>query len=169
MIANIGEQLPNTDAKVFEVSIRLNENDTILRPSMTTSNQIITSKFGDVLSLPLEAVHTNDSLSFVYTTKGARKVVVLGDANENEIIVEQGLEADEEIYLTVPDNPESYRWEELELVNVIKQKKAEEEKKKLEQQEKPVHRKGQRSNNGQNKGNPGPNGTGNSRPNRNRQ
>ena len=168
-IANIGEQLPNTDAKVFEVSIRLNENDTILRPSMTTSNQIITSKFGDVLSLPLEAVHTNDSLSFVYTTKGARKVVVLGDANENEIIVEQGLEADEEIYLTVPDNPESYRWEELELVNVIKQKKAEEEKKKLEQQEKPVHRKGQRLNNGQNTGNPGANGTRNSRPNRNRQ
>ena len=106
-VANIGEQLPNTDAKVFEVTIRLNENDTILRPSMTTSNQIVTSRFNDVLSIPLEAVHTNDSLSYVYTKKGARQVVVLGEANENEIIVEQGLDEGEDIYLSVPDNPET--------------------------------------------------------------
>ena len=30
-VANIGEQLPNTDAKVFEVAIRVNEYDPILR------------------------------------------------------------------------------------------------------------------------------------------
>ena len=29
--------------------------------------------------LPLEAVHSNDSLTYVYTTKGQRKVVVLGE------------------------------------------------------------------------------------------
>ena len=41
-VANIGQQLPNADAKVFEVRIEMNENDTVLRPSMTSSNEIIT-------------------------------------------------------------------------------------------------------------------------------
>ena len=143
-LANIGEQLPNTDAKVFEVAIRLNENDTILRPSMTTSNQIITSKFSDVLSVPLEAVHTNDSLSYVYTTKGLRKVVVLGEANENEIIVEQGLNKDEEIYLSLPENTDAFRWEGLDLVEIIKQKKAEEEKSKNEMEDQMRNRRKQK-------------------------
>jgi multidrug efflux pump subunit AcrA (membrane-fusion protein) len=162
-VANIGEQLPNTDAKVFEVVIRLNENDTILRPSMTTSNQIITNKFNSVLSIPLEAVHTNDSLSYVYTTKGQRKVVVLGEANENEIIVEQGLDEGENIYLSIPDNPETFNWSGLDLVEIIKQKKAEEEKKKQEMEEHIKNRRGQRRN-----GNARPDGE-NFRPNRTRQ
>ena len=144
-VANIGEQLPNTDAKVFEVTIRLNENDTILRPSMTTSNQIITSRFTDVLSVPLEAVHTNDSLTYVYTKKGARQVVVLGDANENEIIAENGLEAGEDIYLSVPDNPESFGWKGLDLADIIKQRKAEEQKKKEEMDKRMKVRKNQRN------------------------
>jgi HlyD family secretion protein len=41
-VANVGEQMPNTDAKVFEVQIRINEYDPILRPAMTTSNVIVT-------------------------------------------------------------------------------------------------------------------------------
>ncbi len=159
-VANIGEQLPNTDAKVFEVTIRLSQNDTILRPSMTTSNQIVTSRFQDVLFVPLEAVHANDSLSYVYTARGARKVVVLGDANENEIIVEQGLEPGEEIYLTVPENPETFSWEGLDLVKIIKERKAEEEKKKMEQDQKMNQRKHQRNN--------GQPANGGLRPNRNR-
>jgi multidrug efflux pump subunit AcrA (membrane-fusion protein) len=40
-IANIGEQLPNSDTKVFEVMVKLNDFDPQLRPSMTTSNKII--------------------------------------------------------------------------------------------------------------------------------
>ncbi|HDR68647.1 MAG TPA: HlyD family efflux transporter periplasmic adaptor subunit, partial [Bacteroidaceae bacterium] len=48
-VANIGEQLPNTDAKVFEIRITINEYDTIMRPSMTTSNRIITSIHDSVL------------------------------------------------------------------------------------------------------------------------
>jgi len=39
-VANIGEQLPNADAKVFEVTIKVNEYDPILRPAMTTGNLI---------------------------------------------------------------------------------------------------------------------------------
>ena len=132
-VANIGEQLPNTDAKVFEVSIRLNERDPILRPSMTTSNQIITSVYDNVVYIPLETVHTNDSLSFVYTKKRERQIVVLGESNENSIIVEDGLSAGDEIYLSLPEEPESYKFTGLELIEKIKQKKLEEEERIKEQ------------------------------------
>ena len=33
-IANVGEQKPNSDSKVFEVLIELNESDTTMRPGM---------------------------------------------------------------------------------------------------------------------------------------
>ena len=99
-VANIGQQLPNTDAKVFEVRIELNERDTILRPSMTTSNEVITQVLDSVLFIPLEAVHANDSLTFVYTRQGKKQVVVLGESNENHIMVEMGLEKGELLYLS---------------------------------------------------------------------
>ena len=40
-VANIGEQLPNSDAKMFETLIKIKEYDTELRPSMTTGNKLI--------------------------------------------------------------------------------------------------------------------------------
>ena len=133
-IANVGEQLPNTDAKVFEVTIKLNESDPILRPSMTTSNSIITKTFEGFMYIPLEAVHTNDSMTYVYTKSGLRQVVVLDEANENEIIVEQGLSEGDKIYLSVPEEPEKFRFTGLELVEVIRAKEA--EKNRLEEEEK---------------------------------
>ena len=51
-VANIGEQLPNADAKVFEVIITLNESDPILKPAMTTSNMIVTNSISDVMFVP---------------------------------------------------------------------------------------------------------------------
>lgn len=136
-VANIGEQLPNTDAKVFEVDIELFEKDPILRPSMTTSNKIVTLEIPDVLFIPLETVHTNDSLTFVYTVNGYRKVVVLGESNENSIVVEQGLNEGEEIFISTPEEPEKYKFSGLELASVIKQKKAEEARKMEEMKNQP--------------------------------
>lgn len=122
-VANIGEQLPNTDAKVFEVVIRVNEYDPILRPSMTTGNQIVTNVYDSVLYIPLEALHANDSVSYVYTRKGKRQVVVTGEMNENHIIIEKGLKPGEELYLSIPEKPEKFEFTGLELIPEIKKKK----------------------------------------------
>lgn len=131
-VANIGEQLPNTDAKVFEVIINVDGSDPILRPSMTTGNQIITETFNDVMYIPLETVFaTADSIPFVYKKDGTRQVVVLGESNENDVIVEQGLSKGERLYLSVPENGEKFRMQGEDLVSVIrerKKQKAEEEK-----------------------------------------
>jgi hypothetical protein len=144
-VANIGEQLPNTDAKVFEVVIKVNEYDPILRPSMTSSNQIITNVYDTVLFVPLESVHAEDSLSFVYTKKGKKQIIVTGEMNENNIIVEKGLEKDDEIYLSIPDEPESFKRIGEELIPIIKEKeklKKEAEKKLKEQQEREMKSRG---------------------------
>ena len=133
-VANIGEQLPNTDAKVFEINIELNESDPILRPSMTTSNTIIIDTFPGVLFIPLEAVHSNDSVTYVYRKNNTRQIVVLGESNENEIVVEQGLEEGDKVLLSVPEGADDMRFTGLELVEVIRQKEM--EKKRLEEEEK---------------------------------
>jgi len=134
-VANIGQQLPNTDAKVFEVRIELYERDTILRPSMTTSNQVITQVLDSVLFVPLEAVHANDSLTYVFTRSGKKQVVVLGESNENHIVVEMGLSKGDKLYLSMPQDPESYGYAGLELMEEIQRRNAEEEQRRQEQRE----------------------------------
>ncbi len=94
-VANIGEQLSNSNAKVFEVIIEVSESDSILRPAMTTKNMIITDVIDSALFIPIECIHSNDSLSYVY--KGSYKhQVILGKTNENEIIIRAGLEEGDE-------------------------------------------------------------------------
>ena len=106
-VANIGEQLRNSNAKVFEVIIEVNESDSILRPAMTTKNMIITDVIDSVRYIPIESVHSNDSLSYVY--KGSyRQQVILGKANENEIIIRAGLEEGDDIYLVPPEGADEY-------------------------------------------------------------
>ncbi len=104
-MANVGEILPNTNDKVFEVQIRLNGDDPSLRPSMTTGNKIIMSILPDALYIPSECVHAGvDSIPFVYTKKHKKQIVVLGKANDKNVVVEKGLSAGSKIYLNNPSS-----------------------------------------------------------------
>lgn len=105
-VANIGEQLSGANAKVFEVVITVNEFDSILRPAMTTKNTIITNVFAKELFIPIESVHTTDTITWVVIGK-KRKQVKLGESNDNEIIVREGLAENDEILLTLPPDVES--------------------------------------------------------------
>jgi multidrug efflux pump subunit AcrA (membrane-fusion protein) len=53
-VANIGEQMKNSNAKVFEVLIEVNEFDSVMRPAMTTKNIIITDVIDSVVYVPIE-------------------------------------------------------------------------------------------------------------------
>ncbi|MFP4022937.1 MAG: efflux RND transporter periplasmic adaptor subunit [Thiohalospira sp.] len=149
-VANIGEQLPNTDAKVFEVLIDVDQSDSIMRPAMTTSNQIITDVYQDVLYLPLEAIHIEDSLTFVYTTTNKKQVIVPGASNENYIIIEQGLKEGDEVYLSVPENLDKYKLAGKELIPILQERerlKREKEGQSVKEEEKPkVSKQGRRRN-----------------------
>ncbi len=96
---------PNSDSKVFEVKIVVNEADTTLRPSMTTSNEIIVDKVDNALFLPLECIHTEDSLTFVYKMEDGGTVkqeVRLGLINENEAVIQEGVADQDRVYLSTP-------------------------------------------------------------------
>ena len=129
-VANIGEQQPGSDAKVFEVIVQVNESDSILRPSMTTSNSIKTASTDSVLYIPLEALHSTDSLSYVFKKDGfsvVKQIVQTGIANENEIIIKKGLDKDNKILLNSPEDADNIEYTGL---NIWKEQQANQAKKK---------------------------------------
>jgi RND family efflux transporter MFP subunit len=108
-VANIGEQLQSSNAKVYEVRIVVNEFDSILRPAMTTKNKILTNVVDSVLFIPIEAIFNNDTIAFVYKkVRGSvsKQQVIVGQSNDNEIIIRAGLEAGEIVLLVPPEQSE---------------------------------------------------------------
>ncbi len=108
-VANVGENKKGSDIKLFQVLIKLNESNPNIRPGMTTSNRILIQKEDNVLMIPLEAVFSKDSISYVYTKSGFsinKKQIKLGDSNEDVVIVENGLKEKDLVYLSKPDGLE---------------------------------------------------------------
>jgi multidrug resistance efflux pump len=104
-VANIGEQRQNSDSKVFEVVIEINESDSVLRPSMTTSNAITIEQIVDVVYVPLETVFEFNGLDVVYKKAGLgveRHQVWLGSMNENDVVVKAGVEEGDEMLMSIP-------------------------------------------------------------------
>lgn len=109
-VANIGEQLGNSDAKMFEIIVRLEGINPELRPAMTTYNKIIINTYDDVIYIPTECVHAGaDGVPFVYKRNKTRQIVVLGDMNEKNVIVKQGLEPGTSLYLIAPEDASKFR------------------------------------------------------------
>ena len=111
-VANIGEQMRGTNAKVFEVKILVNEYDSILRPAMTTKNMIVTSVIPNVMFVPIESIQRTDSVSFVYKKDGlsiVKQQVRVGATNENEIIITKGLTEGDNVYLLPPENADKLK------------------------------------------------------------
>ena len=123
-IANVGEQLPNSDAKMFEVLIKVDGSDPTLRPSMTTSNKIVIQTFSDVVYIPTECVHTgSDSIPFVYKKNKTKQIVIVGEANDKNVIIKQGLEPGTSIYLFTPAEPSKFKLTGENLIAQIKDNK----------------------------------------------
>lgn len=123
-IANIGEVLPNTESKMFEVQIRLDGSDPDLRPSMTTGNKILIRTYDNVTYIPSESVHAGvDSIPFVYSKNNTKNIVVLGEANDKNVIVEKGLDAGKMIYLIQPAEPENFKVVGEDLISEIRNQK----------------------------------------------
>lgn len=109
-VANVGEQSPNSDSKVFEASIEIEGTDPLLRPSMTTSNKIFVNEMDSALFVPLESLHSqDDSIAYVFKKAGLKVVkqeVQVGEANNNEAIIKLGLNQGDRVYLSIPSGME---------------------------------------------------------------
>ena len=103
-VANVGEQRPNSDAKVFEVIIEVFGTDPLLKPGMTTSNKIITKTVEDAVFVPLESLHSqDDSITYVFKKDGGSMIkqeVMIGDANAEYVHILLGIELGDRIALS---------------------------------------------------------------------
>ncbi|MDC1068342.1 HlyD family efflux transporter periplasmic adaptor subunit [Candidatus Kapabacteria bacterium] len=113
-VANIGQEMEDSDAKVFEVIIEINEKDTTLRPAMTTNNEILVKSYQEALSIPLEAIFIDDNdstkIEYVYLKEGnsiTKNEIIVGDINENSGIVLDGLDIKSELLLSEPANSQN--------------------------------------------------------------
>ena len=108
-VANIGQQQSNSDAKVFEVEIKVTDHDTMLRPAMTTSNRIKIKELKEVLFIPLESVFSEDNIQYVFLKEGGsitKQQIETGEASEEYIVVTRGIEANNEISMIAPEGAE---------------------------------------------------------------
>ena len=100
-VANVGQQLKNQDTKVFEVMVKINEQDSVMRPAMTSANKIVARNFINVLTIPLEAIH-KDSIEYVLKKSKAGMVqqeILVGAKNDDFAVINLGLDEDDEFYL----------------------------------------------------------------------
>jgi hypothetical protein len=77
----------------------------------------------------MEAVFNNDSVIFVYKKDGSsvvRQQVIVGQSNENEIIIKAGVQADEVVLLVPPEKADKLSLELLpkEIIEKYKEKPA---------------------------------------------
>jgi HlyD family secretion protein len=122
-VANIGEILPNSNDKMFEVLISIDRLDDVLRPSMTTSNKIVMSVTPGAVYIPTECVHAGlDSIPFVYTRNRKKQIVVLGKSNEKNVIVEKGLSPGTKVYLSNPEDPERFKLAGEDFIPLIRER-----------------------------------------------
>ena len=124
-VANIGQAMPNSDAKVFEVKIKITGVDKDLKPAMTTSNAIEAGSFADTIMVASDAVFENDSLKYVYTglKTPVKQIVWLGDANENHVLIKKGLKEGDVVWLTEPENAIDLNYQGIEIYAEIKKEK----------------------------------------------
>ena len=115
-VANVGEQKPNSDAKVFEVVIDVLTKDPKLRPAMTTSCKIHAGSYQGVLSIPLEAVNNEKDQGFVFKKDGlgwTKQQILIGAVNETSAIVYGGLRKAEDVLLTFPTDTSNLSWQKI--------------------------------------------------------
>lgn len=124
-VANIGQAMPNSDAKVFEVKIKIFGKDKELKPAMTTSNAIEAGTFKDTIMVSTDAVFENDSLKFVYLGKEnpVKQIVWLGDENENNVLIRKGLKEGDFVWLTEPANASALKMQGIEIYREIQKEK----------------------------------------------
>jgi multidrug efflux pump subunit AcrA (membrane-fusion protein) len=103
-IAPLGESR-RSNIKVFEVTIDVKDESTILKPGMTTGNKIIVHELQDVLFVPLEAVFNQEGRNYVWVQNGSqfrRRDVVLGERSEDYVVLTNGLSEGESVALLNP-------------------------------------------------------------------
>lgn len=105
-VANLAVNKDNkSKAKVFPVEININETNEKLLPGLTVSCRIIVGTIKNAIYVPLDAVHSEGDVSYVYkkTAKGFEKAIVqTGVSNADFIVVTKGVDVSDKLALADP-------------------------------------------------------------------
>ncbi|MFC1573655.1 efflux RND transporter periplasmic adaptor subunit [Candidatus Latescibacterota bacterium] len=106
-VATLAHRDEGSDVKVFDVEVTLDSNDERLKPGMTTQCTIITGRIPEKLFVPLDSVFEKEDTTVVYVKDGGfkQRVVKVGKKNNDYIIIEDGLDENEEVALRDPTIP----------------------------------------------------------------
>lgn len=82
------------DIRVFEMIVRIEEQDERLKPGMSAEVEVVTNAVADVISVPLDAISEAEGKAVVYRLEGRSlraTEVTLGQRNAVEVVIESGL------------------------------------------------------------------------------
>ena len=95
----------NSNIKVFPVEILLDQTNKNLLPGLTVSCRVVIDEIEDVQYIPLEALHTEGNIKYVYRRKGGeyeRVEVQTGLTNSDYVIITAGLKRNDHVALIDP-------------------------------------------------------------------
>jgi HlyD family secretion protein len=105
-IANLAQfKEGDSKIKIFPVEILIDGTSEKFLPGMTVSCRIIVDKIDSVLYVPLEALFAEAEKNYVYTRSGnvyRKKEVVIGQRNNDFIIIQEGIEPGAVLALSDP-------------------------------------------------------------------
>ncbi len=93
-IANVGQTIPGEQQIGFKTLIKVDPNNDLLLPSMTTSNAIILKSWPDAIIIPRKALFREENKNIVYRQSflGIEKVEVeIEQENEQQIMIKPGV------------------------------------------------------------------------------
>jgi len=96
-VTHIGP-VPDPSTKAYPVKITVENRDNLLKAGMFATVEILLDERKDSLSVPKEAVITEDGLKYVFVEKEGKvekKLIEIGYANDNRLEVLSGLKSDE--------------------------------------------------------------------------
>jgi multidrug efflux pump subunit AcrA (membrane-fusion protein) len=106
-ISNIGQEMSGFDSNVFKIFVKLKGDFSKLKPSMTTSNEIIMEQLENVITIPLNCLFTENEKQFVYikqSGKISRRNVTIGERNDKSVVIKSGLKENDLILTSRPKN-----------------------------------------------------------------
>ncbi|MBO5741253.1 MAG: efflux RND transporter periplasmic adaptor subunit [Bacteroidaceae bacterium] len=95
----------NSNIKVFPVEILLDQTHKNLLPGLTVSCRVVIDEIENVQFIPLEALHTDGNIKYVYRRKGGeyeRVEVQTGLTNSDYVIITEGLKPKDHVALIDP-------------------------------------------------------------------
>ncbi|HZI33384.1 MAG TPA: HlyD family efflux transporter periplasmic adaptor subunit, partial [Candidatus Binatia bacterium] len=99
----------NPDLKVYDTTIAIDGTYNWVKPGMSAKVEILVKKLDDVVYVPVQAVTPDNGQQVCYVADGfkpERRVVEVGDFNDEFIEIKHGLKEGEPVLLRLPDGVE---------------------------------------------------------------